>query len=85
MGPLLFNCVMPILPKMVRDIAIRCHTFQFSVSYNESGDFNNEETARRRVKQEFGLISKFMNDNDLKLNPKQTQFIPFPGRLTQRF
>ena len=50
-------------------------------SYNQSGDFSDKETARRRIKQAFGFISKFMNDNHLKLNPKKTQFIPFPGRL----
>ena len=81
---------MSVLPKLLRDIGIGCHTFhagdtQFSVSYNESGDLNNEETARRRIKQAFGLISKFMNENHLKVKPKKTQFIPFPGRLAQRF
>ena len=34
-------------------------------SYNKSGDFSNEETARRRTKQALGLISQFMNDNHL--------------------
>ena len=47
-------------------------------SYNKSGDFSNEETAWRSIKQAFGLISKFMNENHLKLNPKKTQFILFP-------
>ena len=47
------------------------------MSYNESGDFNTEETARRRIKQALDLISKFMNDNHLKLNPKKTQFSTF--------
>ena len=81
LGPILFNCVMSVLPKLLRDIGIGCHTYaddtQFWVSYNETGDFNDEETARRRIKQAFGLISKFMNENHLKLNPKKTQFIPF--------
>ena len=51
-------------------------------SYNKSGVFSNEETARRRIKQVFCLISKFMNENHLKVKPKRPQFIPFP-RMTK--
>ena len=56
---------MLVLPKLLQDIDIGCHTYaddtQFWVSYNESGDFNNEATARRRIKQAFRLINLFMN------------------------
>ena len=58
-----------------------CHTYaddtQFWVSFDEAGEFNNEATARWRISQAFGIISKFMLENHLKLNPKKTQFIPF--------
>ena len=81
--PLLFNCVMLVLPKLLWDICIGCHTYVDDTklvitSYNKSGDFSNEETAWRSIKQAFGLISKFMNENHLKLKPKKTQFILFP-------
>ena len=81
LGPILFNCVMSVLPKLLRDFGVGCHTYaddtQFWVSFDEAGDFNNEATARWRISQAFGIISKFMLENHLKLNPKKTQFIPF--------
>ena len=87
-GPIIFNCVMSDLPKLLWDMSIGYHTYvddtQCWVRYNKSGEFNNEESIRRRMKQALGLISKFMNDNHLKLNPKKTQFIPF-CRKTKSF
>ena len=47
----------------------------FLVGYNKSGNFNSGQSARRKMKQAFGLICKFMNDNHLKVNPKETQFM----------
>ena len=41
------------------------------VSYNETGDINDEETARRRIKQAFGLISKFMSENHQKIKSEE--------------
>ena len=64
-GPTLSKCVISVIPKLLQGIGIGYHKYaydtRFWVSYNESGDFINEETASRRIKQAFGLISKFMN------------------------
>ena len=53
LGPIIFNCVMSVLPKLFRDIGIGYHTYadytQFWVSQIGCGNFNNEETARRRI------------------------------------
>ena len=49
---------------------------QFWVSLGENESINNETTARSRVKQAFSIISSFMEDSHLKLNPAKTQFIP---------
>ena len=53
----------------------QCHTnaedTRFLVNYNETEDFNDEETARRRIKQAFGLISKFMSENHQKIKSEE--------------
>ena len=85
LGPVLFNCLMSLLPPILKSIGIPCHLYaddtQFWVSFNDDEDsINNEETARRRVQRAFSLISSFMGKNQLKLNPKKTMFIPFSRR-----
>ena len=86
LGPVLFNCLMSLLPPILKSIGIPCHPYadvtQFWVSFHDDADsINNEETARRRVQQAFSLISSFMSKNQLKLNPKKTMFAPFSRRL----
>ena len=76
LGPILFNCVMSVL--LITSgywywMSSQCHTnaedTRFLVNYNETEDLNDEETARRRIKQAFGLISKFMSVNPLDTAP----------------
>ena len=85
LGPILFNCIMSSLPKILNDIGISCHTYaddtQLWVSFDELSDgMDSEASARQLVTQAFRLISSFMKDNHLKLNPNKTQFIPFSRR-----
>ena len=85
LGPVLFNCLMSLLPPILKSIGIPCHPYaddtQFWVSFHDDADsINNEETARRRVQQAFSFISSFMSKNQLKLNPKKTMFVPFSRR-----
>ena len=77
-GPILFNCVMSVL--LITSgywywMSSQCHTnaedTRFLVNYNETEDFNDEETARRRIKQAFGLISKFMSENHQKIKSEE--------------
>ena len=53
----------------------QCHTnaedTRFLVNYNETEDFNDEETARGTIKQAFGLISKFMSENHQKIKSEE--------------
>ena len=81
LGPILFNCVMASLPKLLSSIGIKSHMYvedtQFWVSVGDNDELNNEATARRRIVQAFSIISNFMKSSHLKLNPSKTQFIPF--------
>ena len=81
LGPILFNCVMASLPKLLNSIGIKSHMYaddtQFWVSFGDNDELNNEATARRRIVQAFSIISNFMKSSHLKLNPSKTQFIPF--------
>ena len=81
LGPILFNCVMASLPKLLNSIGIKSHMYadetQFWVSFGDNDELNNEATARRRIVQAFSIISNFMKSSNPKLNPSKTQFIPF--------
>ena len=78
LGPILFNCVMSVL--LITSgywywMSCQCHTnaedTRFLVNYNETENFNDEETARRRINQAFGLISKFMSENHQKIKSEE--------------
>ena len=77
-GPILFNCVMSVLLIISGYwywMSSQCHTnaedTRFLVNYNETEDFNDEETARGTIKQAFGLISKFMSENHQKIKSEE--------------
>ena len=85
LGPVLFNCIMSLLPPVLKGIGISSHLYaddtQFWVSFDDDPDaINNEATARRRICKAFSLISSFMKKNQLKLNASKTMFIPFSRR-----
>ena len=74
-----------ISPKILNEIGISCHTYagdtQFWVSFDELSDgMDGKFSARQLITQVIRLISCFMKDNLLKLNPNKTQFIPFSRR-----
>ena len=71
--------------KILNDIGISCHTYaddtQLWVRFDELSDgMDGELSARQLITQAFRLISSFMKDNHLRLNPNKTQFIPFSRR-----
>ena len=85
LGPVLFNCIMSLLPLVLDGIGISSHLYaddtQFWVSFDDDPDaINNEATARRRICKAFFLISSFMEKKQLKLNVRKTMFIPFSRR-----
>ena len=85
LGPVLFNCIMSLLPPVLKGIGISSHLYaddtQFWVSFDDDPDaINNEATARRRICKAFFLISSFMEKKQLKLNVRKTMFIPFSRR-----
>ena len=53
LGPILFNCVMASLPKLLNSIGIKWHMYvddtQFSVSFGDNDELNNKATARGRI------------------------------------
>jgi hypothetical protein len=82
LGPVLFNCIMALLPSKLAEIGIDCHIYaddtQFWVSFRPE----DESIARRRIKLAFKIISRFMITNGLKLNADKTSFLPISRRNT---
>ena len=85
LGAVLFNCMMSLLPTVLKGIDISSHLnaghTKFWASFDDDPDaINNEASARRKICKAFSLISSFMKENQLKPNANKTMFIPFSRR-----
>ena len=76
LGPVLFNCIMAQLPSLLSNFGIQSHIYADDTQFWVSFLPENEEIARRHVQRAFTIITKFMLDNSLQLNPNKTQFLP---------
>ena len=84
LGPVFFNCLMSQLPSLLSIIGISSHIYADDTQFWVSFLPENEDVARRQVQRAFTIVTKFMLDNSLQLNPNKTQFLPI-SRSTESF
>ena len=74
--PVLFNCVMAGLAHRLEEMRINHHIYADDTQFWIPFQRETEQAARDQIKYIFHQIGDFMQDNDLKLNPEKTVFLP---------
>ena len=76
LGPILFNCVMAKLCKILTAKNIYHHIYADDTQLVFAVSKGEEQAVRDLIASTFKLISDFMMANHLKINPEKTTFIP---------
>ena len=83
LGPMLFNCVMAGLPRILESLGAKCHLHADNTQFVVTFDMGDEMSARSKIVEIFAAIKAFMFENCLKLNASKTVFIPFSRHQTK--
>ena len=78
LGPILFNCIMSMLPSLLERVGVSSHIYADDTQFWVSFKGTDELTARSRIEEAFRVISTFMYSNSLKLNANKTVYSIHP-------
>ena len=61
LGPVLFNCVVAGLPRILESMGVKCHIYANNTQFVVTFDKEDEMSARSKIVEIFAAIKAFMS------------------------